>query len=112
MDMKSGATLAVMAIFASACATASSPPPDGPTMAACDRAQNAGAADESYPQSADDYMEMLDCLGHGDPDIRDGFAYTRLTDALRNRAPDHATRRAVGARLMKICKGMGTRTVF
>ena len=107
MGLKSTTIICATALFASACATASSPPPIAATIAACDNAQKAAAADESYPQSADDYMDMLECLGNGDPDIRDGFAFERLTDALRNRMPGADTRRAVGARLMENLQGDG-----
>lgn len=101
MRLKSTILISATALLANACATTSNPPLVELRLISCDTAQEMAGADDAYPQSTDDYMDMLDCLGHADPEIRDGFAYGRLADALRNRMPDAETRRAVGDRLMQ-----------
>ena len=96
-------TFAILAgtLMASACATGPSAAPVT-QFGDCATAQARAAADEAYPQSAEDYSQLVNCLGHPDPTVRDGFAYERFVDALRNRAPDADTRRAVGSLLGNI----------
>ncbi len=88
--------VSTMALLSSACSTMTTS-----KFAGCDRAQEFGAADETYPQSTEQYRDMLDCLGHADPTVRDGFAYERLVDALRNRPPSVETRRAIASHLVQ-----------
>ena len=103
MGLKSATIISVIALMVSACAETPETTTNAgvPTSEACANAQEMAGTDDAYPQSTDDYMDMLDCLGNSDPEIRDGLAYGRLSDALRNRMPDADTRRAVGNRLMQ-----------
>ena len=96
MQLKSAFCVSLLALMSSACATVQSA-----EMTGCHLALELGAADETFPQSIAHYLDLLDCLGDSDPDVRDGFAYERLVDALRNRPPDSETRRAIAARLIQ-----------
>ena len=101
--------IATGTLIASACATGPSAAPVA-QFNDCTTAQARAAADETYPQSTEDYLQLVSCLGHPDPAVRDGFAYERFVDALRNRTPDADTRRAVGSLLGEILAADGNAT--
>lgn len=50
-------------------------------------------------QSDASILEIADCLGSIDPDIRDGFAYTEITKQLRGGDVEEPTVRALAAKL-------------
>lgn len=86
---------AAIAACLSACASL-----DAHETSDCSVALEHGADSASYPGTAEEYLQLADCLGHRDPLVRDTFAYERFVDALRNRPPDPAVRRRLAEHLI------------
>lgn len=98
--MRNSLVRVILVFAAAANAPAAVAASDGTSASACDRARiEAREAQDVFPATTDDFLDLADCLGSRDPAIRDGFAYETIAKSLRQRPPDSDGLRQLAARL-------------